>query len=286
MEATSPVGYVPPPLVDSSIGNPGAFTDPDEELPQPAPVSDPYMPPKPESVKGAPSTRAPSVRDVPLSVSAPKSEAKVPPQKEPELEPPTTRDVTRSALAPQDAPTQDVPVIQDVPVSIPEPEPAPTPAPAQPAETDAPVRVPTPSFDKPTGAAMGKPDPSIAQPSQPAPSATPPSGFVEAVDDTTLGNDKPSEPAVDPAVPVPAPIIPVPPIPVDITGFYHPMPVPAHEQQPAPVGGEAKSSNGPVFRAMPIDELNSGSEIWGGVPRSNDQPKSNGSASHGIPTIK
>ncbi|KAF8967511.1 hypothetical protein BDZ97DRAFT_1755936 [Flammula alnicola] len=40
--ATSPIGYVPPPVIDSSVGNPGAFTDDPEALPQPDVVKDPY----------------------------------------------------------------------------------------------------------------------------------------------------------------------------------------------------------------------------------------------------
>lgn len=41
-ETTSPTGYIPPPVVDSSVGNPGAFTDEPEALPQPDVVLDPY----------------------------------------------------------------------------------------------------------------------------------------------------------------------------------------------------------------------------------------------------
>ncbi|KAJ2929720.1 hypothetical protein H1R20_g7364, partial [Candolleomyces eurysporus] len=41
-EGTSPVGYVPPPLIDSSVGNPGAFTDDPDSLPQPTIIRDPY----------------------------------------------------------------------------------------------------------------------------------------------------------------------------------------------------------------------------------------------------
>ncbi|KAF9008066.1 hypothetical protein BDQ17DRAFT_185335 [Cyathus striatus] len=40
----SPVGFTPPPLLDSTVGNPGAFTDEPEELPQPQVVRDPYAP--------------------------------------------------------------------------------------------------------------------------------------------------------------------------------------------------------------------------------------------------
>jgi hypothetical protein len=41
---TSPIGYIPPPLVDSTIGNPGAFTDDTESLPQTAIALDPFAP--------------------------------------------------------------------------------------------------------------------------------------------------------------------------------------------------------------------------------------------------
>ena len=41
-EVASPTGYVPPPVLDSSVGNPGAFTDDPEALPQPDVVLDPY----------------------------------------------------------------------------------------------------------------------------------------------------------------------------------------------------------------------------------------------------
>lgn len=44
VDQTSPTGYVPPPLVDSSEGNPGAFTDDLDDLPQPTVVRDPYAP--------------------------------------------------------------------------------------------------------------------------------------------------------------------------------------------------------------------------------------------------
>src|SRR6266545_1188844 len=42
-EQTSPTGYVPPPLIDSSAGNPGAFTDDPDRLPQPRTVVDPNV---------------------------------------------------------------------------------------------------------------------------------------------------------------------------------------------------------------------------------------------------
>ncbi|KIM38706.1 hypothetical protein M413DRAFT_29942 [Hebeloma cylindrosporum] len=41
-QTTIPTGYIPPPVVDSSVGNPGAFTDLLETLPQPDVVVDPY----------------------------------------------------------------------------------------------------------------------------------------------------------------------------------------------------------------------------------------------------
>ncbi|KAF9445219.1 hypothetical protein P691DRAFT_282686 [Macrolepiota fuliginosa MF-IS2] len=270
MEATSPVGYVPPPVIDSSIGNPGAFTDQtDEELPQPVPVADPYMPSRPVSVKGAPSTRAPSVRDILPPTLAPQMQVEEP-QKEPAAEPSVSRDVARSDPVIQVVPSQEVLPIEVapvVPISFPRPEPALT------AEPSVPARLPTPSFDEPSGAAAPHPDLSVVQP---APPAQPPSEHTEVVKNVPL---------VEP-VPIPAPTIPVLPIPVDVTGIYPSMPVPEHQKQPAPVRDEQQTSNGSVFRAMPVYELNSGTEIWGGVPHSYDKPKSNGSASHHTPSIR
>jgi hypothetical protein len=47
-EQTSPTGYVPPPVLDSTVGNPGAFTDDPDILPQTQTVVDPYAVPPPE----------------------------------------------------------------------------------------------------------------------------------------------------------------------------------------------------------------------------------------------
>ncbi|CAA7259460.1 unnamed protein product [Cyclocybe aegerita] len=41
-DIASPVGYIPPPVIDSSAGNPGAFTDEPEDLPQPEVAVDPF----------------------------------------------------------------------------------------------------------------------------------------------------------------------------------------------------------------------------------------------------
>ena len=38
----SPIGYIPPPVLDSTVGNPGAFTDEPDELPQPEIAKDPH----------------------------------------------------------------------------------------------------------------------------------------------------------------------------------------------------------------------------------------------------
>lgn len=230
MDATSPVGYVPPPLVDSSIGNPGAFTDQmDEELPQPVVVSDPYLPSRPHSFKGAPSTRAPSIHEIPVPVSP--SQGERPSQQERTTEP------ERSPTPPQDAPPirdtpvpHDAPSPRDIPPSISEPEPTP-------------AHSPTPPFDGPIGTA--------------------PSG------NTVLREDAPG------SGPFPAPVVSVPPIPFDVTGA-HPMPVPTHYNDSGPVSSQPVPPNDPVFRAMPIYELNSGTDIWGGDTHSYEPPKSNG----------
>ena len=41
-ELQSPTGYIPPPVIDSSVGNPGAFTDEVDKLPQPDIAQDPH----------------------------------------------------------------------------------------------------------------------------------------------------------------------------------------------------------------------------------------------------
>lgn len=72
MDAESPVGYVPPPLIDSTLGNPGAFTDwIDEGLPQPVVISDPYMLPSPESVRSTSPTCVSLLHEVPAPSQAP-----------------------------------------------------------------------------------------------------------------------------------------------------------------------------------------------------------------------
>ncbi|KXN82470.1 hypothetical protein AN958_02531 [Leucoagaricus sp. SymC.cos] len=242
MDTTSPVGYVPPPLIDSTIGNPGAFTDlPDEELPQSAPVSDPFLPP---SIRRTPSTRAPSAHDPPASAPEPGVS--------------TSRD-TPAAPSGLNGPWGATEAL----VAMPEPVPA---APTA-ADSDVPARLPTPSFDKPANAAATHFDPSIPQRAPPA--------------DTELGKNIANVPAsngevkdhrADPS-PVPAPPNPVPPIPVDITSIM-PMPVPIMPM-PVPSHNPVSQSGEPLYHAMPVDEINSATEIWAASPRS--EARSNGS---------
>lgn len=265
-DATSPMGYVPPPLVDSSIGNPGAFTDQTDELPQPLAVSDPFMPPKASSVKGPPSSYAPSVHDIPASVPVSKSHGQEPPT-EPESEPSAPRDVPLVPTPPpQVIPTGDVPVAADVPASIPEPEIALVPSASEPAQIYVPERPSTP-LEKPDSASSYF-DPSRSQ---------------------TSGHDISHTVEVNPvSIPV---LPPVPesgrsvlPIPVDITEI-HPMPVPVHEQSSVPsVDGENVPLREPIFRALPVNELRSVEENWGQGHR--DEPEANGSAHHDIPSIR
>ena len=40
-ETQSPTGYIPPPVIDSTVGNPGAYTDVTDDLPQPGTAQDP-----------------------------------------------------------------------------------------------------------------------------------------------------------------------------------------------------------------------------------------------------
>ena len=78
-ELQSPTGYIPPPVLDSTLGNPGAFTDGLVELPQPEIVKDPYTVAAVE-----PSTAEPATVHVPEPVAA----------VEPHVEPTTVAPVT------------------------------------------------------------------------------------------------------------------------------------------------------------------------------------------------
>ena len=51
-------GYVPPPLLDSKAGNPGAFTDDPDSLPQPTTLRDPWAPSS-QTPSNAPSIKQP-----------------------------------------------------------------------------------------------------------------------------------------------------------------------------------------------------------------------------------
>ncbi|KAJ3564799.1 hypothetical protein NP233_g8056 [Leucocoprinus birnbaumii] len=70
----SPVGYVPPPIIDSSVGNPHPFTDQDEEDPsQLIVVSDPSRKPRAQRPKRPINTLTPaekaSVQELALNIS-------------------------------------------------------------------------------------------------------------------------------------------------------------------------------------------------------------------------
>ena len=71
-EQTSPTGYVPPPLIDSSAGNPGAFTDDPDKLPQPKTVVDPHIVPEvptQPTEATAPEPEEPNLLDKPMAES-------------------------------------------------------------------------------------------------------------------------------------------------------------------------------------------------------------------------
>ncbi|KAF9552621.1 hypothetical protein CPC08DRAFT_768163 [Agrocybe pediades] len=87
--APSPTGYVPPPVIDSTAGNPGAFTDDPEALPQPIVVVDPYAAPKEEVVQPMVEEvkEEPKIVEEPTAAEEPTKEEPVPekPQEEKEL---------------------------------------------------------------------------------------------------------------------------------------------------------------------------------------------------------
>ena len=69
-EQTSPIGYVPPPVIDSTVGNPGAFTDDPDILPQPQTVADPYALPPAEEEPGQEPIFAPVMAESMKSVES------------------------------------------------------------------------------------------------------------------------------------------------------------------------------------------------------------------------
>lgn len=73
---TSPQGYVPPPLLDSSAVGPGAFTDDPDELPQPQVIQDPSLV-QPEPTKESPQVLVvdPPVEDSEALVESPVEES-------------------------------------------------------------------------------------------------------------------------------------------------------------------------------------------------------------------
>lgn len=179
--ATSPVGYVPPPVVDSSIGNPGAFTDQDdEELPQPIVLTDPHNPPKPPSNKGAPSTRAPSIYDGAAPAPVP------------------------TARVQADSSTRDIPA-QGETLRMPEAEPAPAHEQQSPETQDAPARLPTPSFDN---------DPTADEaPSHPNPSSGAPVGNGHPIPKEHQADPSPIPRAEHAVPPIPFDITGIHPMP-------------------------------------------------------------------------
>ncbi|KAF8804295.1 hypothetical protein BYT27DRAFT_6700590 [Phlegmacium glaucopus] len=65
-ELQSPTGYFPPPILDSTVGNPGAFTDEPDELPQPDIAQDPFA-----AVPSIPATLPPPVVEDPTGYIPP-----------------------------------------------------------------------------------------------------------------------------------------------------------------------------------------------------------------------
>ena len=62
-EMGNPTGYIPPPVLDSTVGNPGAFTDEPDELPQPRTVPPVTLPPPVEEIQSPTGYIPPPVLD-------------------------------------------------------------------------------------------------------------------------------------------------------------------------------------------------------------------------------
>lgn len=252
-DLTSPTTYVPPPLIDSSAGNPGAFTDILDTIPQPDVVKDPY------ASTNTGRSHAPSVVEEPQAVvespqhivaeeSAPVPEYSPPPVIDSAAgnpgaftdaadalpQPVAVRDPivdSRPEPGPTPAVTED-PVVVEAAVEAKE-EPADAPLPAAPAMDHS------ESYfdDKPLAESMSDYDPT--EPAVPA-------EFARAVEDNVpvVRHDTP-EPA-EVAVPIAAAAVVVAEETQhgEAASYYNaapPMPVP--EAQPAPAE-DVQGTNG------------------------------------------
>ncbi|KAH9482108.1 hypothetical protein JR316_0004203 [Psilocybe cubensis] len=208
-EQTSPTGYIPPPVIDSTAGNPGAFTDITESLPQADVVKDPFAP-SPPSQPAPVAEVAQVVEELPV---APVAEAR------------EVVDEVPAASTPEVAPVAEVvPAVEpSVPVEVPLPL-AESPAPIK--EEDAPEPVqPTEAshsyFDKPIVESIldFEVEPSVAEPvadqgeaaqynSGPGMPVAEPS--VEVEPPTDLSRQEPSVPTFVPDhPPEPEPVTPI-----------------------------------------------------------------------------
>lgn len=215
--------FVPPPTIDSTAGNPGAFTDIIDTIPQPSVAKDPFAdsntgPPPPPALEPEPAAEAaPAVSETTApaeeSVPAPRlidSTAGNPGAFTDELDelpqPTVARDpfaepipavveeppaIEEPAPAPEPAPVESTPALEPEPehVAVTEPEPAPAP--------EAPDMAHTPSYfdDKPMAESMSGDSPT---------ELTAPE-FAAAVEDNIhvrTASPEPESPHEDVAMPV------------------------------------------------------------------------------------
>ncbi|TFK33262.1 hypothetical protein BDQ12DRAFT_727898 [Crucibulum laeve] len=274
-EATSPAGYTPPPVLDSTVGNPGAFTDEPEELPQPTVIEDPY------------SSKPASVFNLPRHESEPQPLAESSSELSKAVEEPATdasgHDSEPHATEESHEPVQERTLTESIAEEPPAPEP--------------PVLDAHPSyFDKPVVESVHEYDPS----EQISP------GFAKAIEENSPvaettpelqafgdghSQDAREAPSTHVDREVEAPYIPSEPVPQ----ASHPIPIPSKQPEPKPyvigdvfytqgkntTAEQANTDAGASYRVMPMPvheqslppvsiyslpayEIHEGHQVWGG----------------------
>ena len=264
-EQTSPEGYVPPPLLDSSAVGPGAFTDEPDELPQPQVIRDPSLKYSRESMDGyaeAPVEEAvverPVVSEevvVERAVEAVVVEPQVEPVFKPQVEP-----VFKPQVEPVVAQPQAESVIIEPQVERAVEVPIPVTQELQPTQPTTPVGEAASYFNLP----LDEEEEEVVIAPQPVQEPT--EGFKTAVEAVTSGSTTPEV------------LAPVPVFQEQERNRGFELVTPPREK-PVPLPEQSAPTPAVVY-PMPVYDAH---EVWGGAPHTNkvgeDLKHANGDAS-------
>ncbi|KAF9535176.1 hypothetical protein CPB83DRAFT_831235 [Crepidotus variabilis] len=261
-EQSSPSGYVPPPVVSSTAGNPGAFTDDLDDLPQSQAVVDPYATLAEETTAPEPEHAAPANEEPSKPVEEEPSKAVEAPVMEPStsyFDKPIAESMTsadsppahHTVVTPEFAEVAQVIPVAVVPVETTEPAPEGEAASYYRGDSDAPAPEPHHEETKPT-APVTQPQPQSQTERSVAPSApTFGAAVMPSYDNPSYNVWAGSNPAA--AVPI------VMPVPVIAEQYSHQseasslkLPNPHAETNSDPF---ADPSAGPAIAVMPAPQI-------------------------------